>query len=148
MLVLAVIGFGIVVLLDSKDSDDAGPAPSTSTAVVSVTRSSTASSTVVAPVTPPPTETVITEAPVGSVVVEGGVCDQSEVRSFGTDASGQSLVCASMGAAAPPRWVRHGDNDGSVHNVGDPCDPDVDATAQDPNGLAIMCSVDHWVANP
>ncbi|MHC3004255.1 hypothetical protein [Gordonia sp. GN26] len=99
-----------------------------------------------APVTPPPVTTQ--PEPTGSTPYEGGPCFESEARSFGTAADGTSLVCNYMGADGDFRWVQHADNDGSVHNLGEPCDPAVDKVAQDPSGKAIMCGGQFWVDGP
>ncbi|RPA65957.1 hypothetical protein EF294_03105 [Gordonia oryzae] len=99
--------------------------------------------------TPTVTETTTEEpTPTGSTPVQGGQCFESEARSFGTAADGTSLVCAYLGAGGGYQWVLHGDNDGETHNIGDPCDPSVDSVSTDPQGKAILCGGQTWVANP
>ncbi|MGW0036207.1 hypothetical protein [Gordonia sp. NPDC003376] len=94
------------------------------------------------------TETATREFQSGSVVAEGSPCFETEARSFGTAADGTSLVCIYVGAGGGYRWVQHAEDDGSVHNIGDPCDSSVDRVARDPEGRAIMCGGDTWVAGP
>lgn len=123
---------------DRGDSADAAP--------VTVTVTSTPAQAPAPAPAPPPVNTQ--PAPTGSTPSEGGFCYESEARSFGTAAGGTSLVCNYMGADGGFRWVRHADNDGSVHNLGEPCDPAVDKVAQDPSGKAIMCGGQLWVDGP
>ncbi|GAC59010.1 hypothetical protein GOHSU_68_00020 [Gordonia hirsuta DSM 44140 = NBRC 16056] len=87
-------------------------------------------------------------APSVSAVVLDGPCLESQVRQFGTDVTGTSVVCAYVGPGGGFRWVRHADRSAEVHNVGAPCDSAVDRVAQDPSGLAIMCAGDTWVTGP
>ncbi|QRY64583.1 hypothetical protein JVX90_05430 [Gordonia sp. PDNC005] len=87
------------------------------------------------------------ETPSGSLVTEGGECYPSEVRSFGTDASGRSLVCGYSGTDEP-HWLQHADESGEIHSVGEPCDSAVDSVAKDENGLFIMCGGTTWVTRP
>ncbi|WP_232715501.1 hypothetical protein [Gordonia metallireducens] len=99
-----------------------------------------------APATPPPVTTQ--PEPTGSTPVRGGVCLETEDRQFGVAADGTSVVCVYSHPTDDYRWSRHADNDGSVHNLGEPCDPAVDKVAQDPSGKAIMCGGQFWVDGP
>ncbi|MDR2281026.1 MAG: hypothetical protein LBE07_09265 [Gordonia sp. (in: high G+C Gram-positive bacteria)] len=142
--VLAVIvGVAVtIVVLDSTDSSTAAPA--TTTTVVTKTPSTATTAPVVE--TPAYVEPTV-ETPSGSLVAEGGECYPSEVRSFGTDASGRSLVCGYSGTDAP-HWLQHADESGEIHSVGEPCDSAVDSVAKDENGLFIMCGGTTWVTHP
>ncbi|WP_279104272.1 hypothetical protein [Gordonia paraffinivorans] len=141
VLVLAlVIGILYVFTTRRAEDDRAEPTP------VTVTRTSTPPAPPSTP--PPPAAPAPTPEQAGSVPVEGGPCHESEARSFATAANGTSLVCVYMGAGGGFRWSQHAENDGSVHNIGDPCDLAVDRVAQDPSGKAIMCGGDTWVGGP
>ncbi|WP_228461462.1 hypothetical protein [Gordonia spumicola] len=137
-----------VVVLDRDDAPVASPATATTVVTHTPTTVTSTAPAQVPTIETPVIQTPVIETPTGSFVTEGGECYPSEVRSFGTDGAGRSLVCASMGSAAPPRWVQHADDDGSVHNVGDSCDDSVDSVAQDPSGLAILCSNGAWQSGP
>ncbi|MDS1114323.1 hypothetical protein RD149_11155 [Gordonia westfalica] len=123
---------------DRGDSADAAP--------VTVTVTSTPAQAPAPAPAPPPVTTQ--PAPTGSTPSEGGVCHESEDRSFGVAADGTSLVCVYAHPTDDHRWSRHSNNDGSVHNLGEPCDPAVDKVAQDPSGKAIMCGGQFWVDGP
>ncbi|MCR5976862.1 hypothetical protein GDN83_03730 [Gordonia jinghuaiqii] len=143
--IAALLVFVFVVLavyLFTRDSGD----DRTDAAPVTVTVTSTPTQEPSPTPAPPPVTT--RPAPTGSTPSEGGPCFEWEARSFGTAADGTSLVCNYMGADGGFRWVGHADNDGSVHNLGEPCDPAVDKVAQDPSGKAIMCGGQFWVDGP
>lgn len=141
-LLLAGVGVAVTLIVTSNDDEPAAAAPSPVT------------ETVVESPPPPPPPPVTTEpvdvppAPTGSVVVQGGPCLESEVRSFGTSADGQSLVCTYMGADGGFVWVGHAPNSGGVHNIGDPCSSPEDQVAVDPSGKAIMCGGSVWTDGP
>lgn len=140
--ILVTVLVGLSVYAATKNGDDrAAPAPVTVTVSNTPTEQRPPRPTPPPPVTAPPTQT-------GSTPTEGGFCYESEARSFGTAADGTSLVCVYMGASGGYRWARHAENDGSVHNLGEPCDPAVDKVAQDPSGRAIMCGGQLWVDGP
>ncbi|GAA2379594.1 hypothetical protein GSI01S_06_02110 [Gordonia sihwensis NBRC 108236] len=140
LLAVAVAVAVTIVLMDPQRSNDAAAPPATVT--VSVTQSPPSQTE--RPDPPAVEEPVTEEAP---PVVEGSECSDSEVRTFQTDASGRSLVCGYSGRPTP-HWLQHGDDDGSVHNVGDPCDSSVDRVSRDPSGLFIMCGGSTWVTHP
>jgi len=145
--VLAVaLGVAVTLVLVGGDDESTTAGPATRT----VTRSAIAPADPAAPAAPTTPTTTSDPAPVasGSAVVAGGPCLESEARSFGTDAAGQSLVCIYLGAGGGFQWVGHGDNSGEVHRIGEPCDSTVDKVAQDPDGRAIMCGGQTWVAGP
>lgn len=139
---LLVIGVGAFVVLISASHDQQESAVPAVTEIVIDSAAPAPPPVVVAPAEAPP------PVPAGSVVVQGGQCLPSEVRSFGTDVNGQSLVCTSMGAVGGYVWVGHAPNSGEVHNIGEPCDPAVDGVAQDPAGYAIMCGGETWTDGP
>lgn len=128
-LLLVTLGAAVTFIVVSGDSEPAAAPPATEIVVESA-----------AP--PPPVTTepaYVPPAPSGSVVVRGGQCWESEVRSFGTSAAGESLVCTYMGANGGYVWVGHAANSGEVHNIGEPCNHPDDQVAVDPSGKAIMC---------
>lgn len=143
--VAALLAIGVAVfvalIVSSSNSEEHAEPPVTVTESVVVQPSTTTSILV-----PPPPAV----QPSGSVVVEGGQCWESEARSFGTSASGQSLVCIYMGATGGYRWVQHAPNSGEVHNIGDPCNYPDDQVAVDPAGKVIMCGGPNstWSAGP
>lgn len=145
LLVAALVVAVIFVIVDSR-RDNSTSATVTMTATTTPPASSTPPA---AAPTPTVTETATEEpTPTGSTPVQGGQCYESEARSFGTAADGTSLVCAYLGAGGGYQWVLHGDNDGETHNIGEPCDPSVDRVSTDPQGKAILCGGQTWVANP
>ncbi|WP_336791849.1 hypothetical protein [Gordonia malaquae] len=139
-----VVGVAVtIVVLDGSESPSAAPATTTTVITTTPSTATTTAPLVETPVYVEPT----VETPSGSLVTEGGECLPSEVRSFGTDASGRSLVCGYSGTDAP-HWLQHADESGEIHNVGEPCDSAVDSVAKDENGLFIMCSGTTWVTHP
>ncbi len=143
--VLAVV-VGVVVTIVVLDGSERSTAVPATTTTVITTTPSTATTTAPVVETPANVEPTI-ETPSGSLVTEGGECSPSEVRSFGTDASGRSLVCGYSGTDAP-HWLQHADDSGEIHSVGEPCDSAVDSVAKDENGLFIMCGGTTWVTHP
>lgn len=145
VLAVTLAAVGVMVFTHHDTTTASAPTPVT----VRVT-ASTPPPPVTTTATSPPTATLETptETPTGSTPVQGGPCYESEARSFGTAADGTSLVCTYMGADGGFVWVAHAGNDGSVHNLGEPCDPSVDQVAQDPSGKAIMCGGQVWVSGP
>ena len=137
-----VVAVGVLVTLTVLDRDDATQQAEPQ-ATVTVTSVQTR--------TPPPATTpspVVTTPRVPSpVIAEGAPCSPSQVRSFGTDASGRSLVCGYSGTATP-RWHQHGRLGPGVHEAGEPCDSSVDQVGRDSNGLFVMCGGTVWVTNP
>lgn len=136
---LASVGVAVTLIVMSGDDDPVAAPPVIETVVESA-----------APPPPPPVETepaYVPPTPTGSAVVQGGPCFESEVRSFGTSADGQSLVCIYAGGDGYA-WVGHGANSGEVHNIGDPCSSPEDQVAVDPSGRAIMCGGSVWTAGP
>ncbi|WP_059034948.1 hypothetical protein [Gordonia desulfuricans] len=166
--VLGVVAFGLVAALTVAivylvtRGDDTGRAASSATTVTvsqggsdgrkASTDTSPASASPVPAPTPAPTQTVTETAtaavPTGSVAAEGSPCLESEARSFGTAADGTSLVCVFLGADAGHRWVRHAEDDDSVHTIGEPCDSSVDRVSRDRQGRAILCGGTTWTAGP
>lgn len=145
--VLAVAVAVVAVLVFTRHESTTASAPTPVTVRVTA---STPPPTVTPTTASAPTATVETptETPTGSTPIQGGPCYESEARSFGTADDGTSLVCTYMGADGGFVWVAHAGNDGSVHNLGEPCDPSVDQVAQDPSGKAIMCGGQVWVSGP
>ena len=157
---VAALAVSIVYLVSKTGESSSAAAPTTVTVTPSqpavaaeahTTATSDPSETTSLPATteaPPAVAETTTEAvPTGSAVVENGQCLESEARSFGTAADGTSLVCIYTRPGVLT-WVGHAENDGSVHNLGDPCDSSVDRVAQDPSGKAIMCGGTTWVGGP
>lgn len=150
---LAAVGAVAWFIIDaeSSDTDVATDEPAAVTVSITPTTTTEEPAPPAAEVAPPaavPTTTVQPVQPPASVPVEGGSCLESEARSFGTSADGQNLVCIYMGGAGRYAWVRHGENSGQVHNIGEPCDPAVDQVAVDPDGKAIMCGGQYWTTGP
>ncbi|WP_454162436.1 hypothetical protein [Gordonia iterans] len=142
--VAALLAIGIAVfvtlIVSSSNSEERAEPAVTVTESVVVQPSTTTSIHA-----PPPSQV----QPSGSLVVQGGQFWESEARSFGTSASGQSLVCI-YGGAGGYRWVQHAPNSGEVHNIGDPCNHPDDQVAVDPEGKVIMCGGPNstWSAGP
>ncbi|MGO3328034.1 hypothetical protein [Gordonia sp. (in: high G+C Gram-positive bacteria)] len=151
--VVLLIAVAVVVTLifnDRRSFNDESAEPTTSllTATATETSSPTQSTATVDPPAPEVTTDDVVPEPIGSTPTEGGSCLETEARSFATSAGGQSLVCTYMGAGGGYMWVGHAENNGAVHNIGDPCDSSVDRVSQDPSGKAIMCGGDTWVGGP
>ncbi|WP_298440528.1 hypothetical protein [Gordonia sp. (in: high G+C Gram-positive bacteria)] len=141
LLAIAVAVVVTIVVLHRGTGDAAPPAGATATVIETAPAPPPVSTTTETAYVPPP-------VPTGSTVVEGGPCLESEARSFGTAADGESLVCNYMGADGGYVWVGHAENSGEVHDIGEPCDISVDRVAQDPSGKAIMCGGETWVGGP
>ncbi|MGB3303187.1 MAG: hypothetical protein WBA98_10870 [Gordonia sp. (in: high G+C Gram-positive bacteria)] len=146
-LLIATVAAGAAILIMDTATDDVPQAAPTTAVVTEVVTPPVPSTVTVTPAPAPPPAVTITEEPSGSEVIQGGVCQASEVRTFGVDPSGQSLVCGYSGTPTP-HWLRHGPDDGGVHVVGEPCDSRVDSVSRDSAGLFIMCGGQTWVTHP
>ncbi|MFT3659817.1 MAG: hypothetical protein QM809_00010 [Gordonia sp. (in: high G+C Gram-positive bacteria)] len=146
LLAVAVAVVAVVIVM-SDEPEPPAAAPVTETVMKTETAASTTTPVVTTTAAPEITQTPEPVVPAGSPVAQGQPCLASEARQFKTDAAGNSLVCAPMGAAGFS-WVQHGNDDGGVHRIGEPCDPAVDSVSRDPSGLAILCGGQTWVANP
>lgn len=150
--VAVVVTFIIGDRATFTDDNTTGSTESVATETSTVTprpSPSTTTPTVTEQQAPPTTTTqYVAPEPASSAPALGGQCLESELRTFATAPDGQGIVCNYMGADGGFVWVGHAENDGSVHNIGDPCDSSVDRVAQDPSGKAIMCGGTEWVGGP
>ena len=146
VVLLAIALIGAALWLLTRNTDDSASAPPSPVTVTETSTPLTTQVTVTEQPQPQPQPTIV--VPQASTPVEGGTCYESEARRFATAANGMSVVCVYMGAGGGFKWARHAENDGSVHNLGEPCDPAVDRVAQDPSGKAIMCGGQYWVDGP
>ncbi|MCF8587452.1 hypothetical protein [Gordonia liuliyuniae] len=144
---LVAVAVVVALIVSDRIGFTDGDADVTET-VVTVTSAVSPPSAPTTTESPATTTEYVAPEPAGSTPVQGGPCFEAEVRSFATSADGQNLVCTYMGTGGGYVWVSHAENDGSVHDIGDPCDSSVDRVAQDPSGQAIMCGGDTWVGGP